>query len=171
MATRNLSRDQKRKQKLARRASAQPSRPSSAARFRTEKYIKALMRAEVGIHETDVSLGRKLTDREVEASLHELIQELRAAPERPDEQVKAVADRDLVAWNIKRNWQDLFSTQPRHGNAELAGILGLILESLSTWSRSGNGPRAYLNYIDGFLGRIGVQVRAVPLEGELDEDE
>lgn len=171
MATKNLSRDQKRKQKLARRASARPSRPPGAAAYRTEKYVKALMRAEIGIHETDVLLGRELTDRAVEASVHELIRELRAAPERPDELVKAATDKDLVVSNIKRNWDDLFSTQPRHGNAELAGILGVILQSMYTRSTSGNGPRAYLDYIDGFLGRLGVQVIPGPLGSELDEDE
>jgi hypothetical protein len=171
MTTRNLSRDQKRQQKLARRASAQPSRPASVKQYRAEKYVKALMRAEMGIHETDVILGRKLMDHDVEASVHQLMKEVRASEGRPEEEAKAVAEGDLVAWSIKRNWQDLFRTQPRHSNADLAGILRLILDSMYTWSGSGNGPRGYLNFIDGFLGHLGVRVAPVPLGGELDEEE
>ena len=129
------------------------------------------MRAEMGIHEADVMLGRRLTDRDAEASVRALVHELRSALEQPGEQVEAARDRDVIVWNIKRNWEDLFAKQPRHSRAELAGLLGVVLESMSKWRGPGLGPRAYLNYIEGFLGSLGVRVISVPLEGELDEDE
>ncbi len=172
MVNRHLSRDQKRKQKLARRGSSQPTQLAGVKKYRAEKYIKAVMRAEMGIHESDVMLHRALTDREVAASLRELILELRSAAANPAEQVKAAeasatlgGGAEMIGWNIKRNWQELFATEPRHSDAELAGILDLILDSISNWSSMGRGPRAYLDFIEGFLGRLGVQVVEVPGRG------
>lgn len=142
----------------------------------------ALMRAEVGIYETYVMTERQLTDRQVEAGLKSLIQELRSGPFRPAEQrdvvdVEPGAETDLLSWSIKRNWDDLFATQPQHSNADLVGILRVILDSIKTWSTPGANSQGYLKYLEGFLTEADVKVEKVPMddepweEGEEESDE
>jgi hypothetical protein len=41
------------------------------------------------------------------------------------------------------------------------GVLGLVLDSIYSWSLSGGGPRAYLDYLEGFLAHLGVEVTPV----------
>lgn len=171
-----LSRDQKRKQKLAQRASRQrPSYASELKKYRSVRYIKAVMQAEAGILQADVMLGRRLTDSDVEAALRALVKELRATAELPraPTTLPAAGPEETITWSIKRNWEELFATQPAHSNADLQGILGVVLASIDDWSRSGGGPRAYLHYIEGFLAQLGVRV--VPVSPEeleaLKEDE
>jgi len=131
----------------------------------------ALMRAEVGIYETYVMTERQLTDRQVEAGLKSLIQDLRSGPLQPAEQrdvvdVEPGAETDLLNWSIRRNWDDLFTTQPRHSNADLVGILRTILDSIETWSTPGANSRGYLSYLEGFLTKAGVKVEKLPLDDE-----
>ena len=175
MVNRKLSRDQKRKQKLAHRAPMRPSQRMGGAGYLTARYVKAVMRTEMGIHELDVLLHGELTDREVAASLRGLIRELAAAGDRRIEEDEdaagtiTVSGSDaMILWNIKRNWRDLFASEERHSNEDLQGVVGVVLDSLSKWSRSGRGPRAYLSYIGEFLAKLGVQVRAASPE-ELEE--
>lgn len=175
---RKLSRDQKRKQKLQRRRKGAPKGPQSyrGGKYRSKKYIMALMRAEVGIYETYVMTERQLTDRQVEAGLKSLIHELQSGSVQSAEQrdvvdVKPGAEMDLLSWSIKRNWDDLFATQPRHSNADLAGILRTILDSIETWSTPGPDSRGYLSYLEGFLAKAGVKVEKVPMSDEPWEEE
>jgi len=173
-----LSRDQKRKQKLQRRrrGMSQEPQPYRGGKYRSKKYVMALMRAEVGIYETYVMTERQLTDGQVEAGLKSLIHELRSGPVQPAEQrdvidVEPGAEMDLLNWSIKRNWDDLFATQPRHSNAELVGILRVILDSIETWSTPSTNSQGYLNYLEGFLTKAGVKVEQVPMGDEPWEEE
>lgn len=173
-----LSRDQKRKKKLQhrRRGISQGLQPYRGGKYRSKEYIMALMRAEVGIYETYVMTERQLTDRQVEAGLKNLIRELQSGSVQPAEhrdvvEVEPSGTMDLLSWNIRRNWDDLFTTQPRHSNAELAGILRTILDSIETWSTPGPNSRGYLNYLEGFLTKAGVRVEKLPLGDELWEEE
>ena len=135
-----LSRNQKRKQKLRKRGETKLAAPSE--KYRTEKYVLTIMRAEVGIHATFRITERQLTDGQVRLALRRLIAELRSEPYAPAE-VREVVDvregehEDLVVWSIKRNWDDLFATQPRHPNADLIGCLRTILDSIETWATPG----------------------------------
>lgn len=173
-----LSRDQKRKQKLQhrRKGTSQGPQPYRGGKYRSEKYIMALMRAEVGIYETYVMTERELSDRQVEAGLKSLIQELRSGSVQPAEQRDAVdvepgAETNLLSWNIRRNWDDLFATQLRHSNADLVGILRVILDSIETWSTPGANSQGYLNYLEGFLTKAGVQVEKLSMGDESWEEE
>ena len=173
-----LSRDQKRKKKLQgrRKGRSRGLQPYRGGKYRSKKYIMALMRAEVGIYETYVMTERQLTDRQVEAGLKSLIQELRSGPLQPAEQrdvvdVEPGAETDLLSWSIRSNWDDLFTTQPRHSNADLVGILRTILDSIETWSTPGANSRGYLSYLEGFLTKAGVKVEKLPLDDEGWEEE
>jgi hypothetical protein len=112
----------------------------------------------------------------VEVGLKSLIHELRSGSVQPAEQrdvvdVEPGAETDLLSWSIRRNWDDLFATQPRHSNADLAGILRTILDSIKTWSTPGANSRGYLNYLEGFLTKAGVKVEKLPLGDEGWEEE
>jgi len=67
MPKKRLSRDQKRKQKL--RKKRRTGRAGPRKKYRTEKYIMTIMRAEVGIYETFRMTERQLTDGEVRLAL------------------------------------------------------------------------------------------------------
>jgi len=178
MAKRSKAQKQKKRKELQRRrkAALQELRPYYGSKYRKEKYILAMMRAETGIYETYMMTDRELTDRDVEASLKGFIRDLRSgsyqpAEERDEVEVEPGGETGLLQWNIKRNWDDLFTEHPRHSDAELVGILRTILGSIETWSTPSSDSRGYLNYIEGFLTQAGVRVERVPVEGEEWEEE
>jgi len=173
MAKRSKAQKRKKRKELQRRRKAglQELRPYYGNKYRKEKYILATMRAETGIYETHVMTDRELTDRDVEATLKRLIRELHSGPYQPAEQrdeveVELSSERELLHWNIKRNWDDLFTEHPGHSNSELVGILRTILGSVETWSTPSTDSRGYLNYIEGFLTQAGVRVERLPIEDE-----
>jgi hypothetical protein len=162
-----LSRDQKRKQKLARerKSHEQVVGPYEGRKYQAPQFADALMRAEVGILESYVLSGRRLTDRQVEAALQHLILELRGqTPAEPPEsafETEGVDGQreDLVVARIKDNWADLFADQPRHSAADLTGILRTIWSSVGARSYPGPDSQGYLKFIEGFLGRLGVRTQ------------
>lgn len=179
MAKRSKSRKRKRRKELQRRrkAAMQELRPYYGNKYKQEKYTLAMMEAETGIYETYVMTDRKLTDWDVEAGLKHLIKELRSGSYQPAEELEEMEvetgeEKELLCWAIKRNWDELFTEQPRHSNSELVGILRTILASIETWSTPSPNSRGYLNYIEGFLTKAGVRVEKILLEGEeLEEGE
>jgi hypothetical protein len=180
MSRKKLSRDQKRKQKLARRAKDDRVQAYRGNKYKSERFVEAIMRAETGIYESYVMTDRRLTDRQVVKSLEYLILQLRGeqpAPPADNPQVEVEVEggsEDMIAWRVKENWADLFADRPRHSNADLAGILRTILGSIQVWSRPVPDSRGYLHYIEGFLSQTGVRVEVLgPDEdhgsGEADE--
>jgi len=162
MSRKKLSRDQKRKQKLASRAKGERVQAYRGNKYKSERFVEALMQAEVGIYESYVITDRRLTDREVEKSLEYLILQLRGEqPEPPANNPRVDLEgesEDMIAWRIKEHWAELFADKPRHSNSDLAGILRTILGSINVWSRQAAEARGYLHYIEGFLGEMGVHV-------------
>jgi hypothetical protein len=179
VAKKRLSRAQKRKKKLQKRKSGQPRRSLAyhGNKYRGERHVMALMRAETGILETYVMSDRELTDRQVEVALTKFIGDLRRDGYQPAEHRDLVTVEpetyiDLVIWNIRRNWDDLFHGQPRHSGAELVGILRTILSSVETWSTPSPESRGYLNYIEGFLAQGGIHPHLISTdEGQEKEPE
>jgi hypothetical protein len=174
-----LSRDQKRKQKLADRAKQQASQfiePYEGNKYKTEQYVEAIMKAEVGIYEAYVLTDRRLTDRKVRDALEYLVRDLRGEkPMPPADNPQTENDKgepeDLIASRIKDNWRELFARSPRHSAADLVGILRTILGSIRVWSRPGPDSRGYLHYLEGFLGQMGVKVEALPSGKKSEEGE
>lgn len=182
MANRKLSRDQKRKKKLRERKSQEPIQPYKGDKYKSEKYVEALMRAEMGIYESYVISERRLTDRDVIRSLQALVLELQHRNEGAAA-VSPEADRqepqDLIAIRIKQNWEDLFADRPRLPNSDLTGILRTIMHSIRIRSQMAGSSRGYLNFLGGFLQEAGVDVHEVSPgdelglveEGSYDEDD
>src|SRR5438270_169153 len=75
-----LSRDQKRKAKLAKqakKASPANSLAITGNRYKTEELLPVVMRTEVGIYEAYVMTGRTLTDHQVASALTKLVLQMR----------------------------------------------------------------------------------------------
>src|SRR5437667_4650322 len=113
-----LSKDQKRKAKRIERASRGPL-PLALAykgnKYKTDELIPIFHRTEVGIYETYVMTDRQLTDRTVASALQKLVEQMRQGTLPPLEDTESVErvegqEEDLIIWNIRRNWQDLFQT-------------------------------------------------------------
>jgi hypothetical protein len=176
-----LSRDQKRKAKLAKDAKRSQTKISLAIhgdKYKTDELTPVYLATETGIHETDVMTGGKLTDHVVAAALTKLVQQLRQGalpPWEDKEEVELVAgqEEDLVIWNIRRNW----TTMDWPGNLTMEGVLRTLLGSIETWSTPSRHSRGYLHFLAGFMRQAGVNVRNVDpetletLDEEDEEDE
>jgi hypothetical protein len=178
-----LSRDQKRKSKLTRER--KEHRESSVLPYKGNTYkspelIPTLFRTELGIHEADVMSERSLTDNDVRAALEQLVLGLRQGPLPPQDDSNRFSDTgsqaDLIVWNIRQNWKDLYRESPNPGRDKLIGVLRTLLDSINTWSTPSPASRGYLHFIEGFLKKQGASVRIVDenmeeVEGENGEDE
>lgn len=168
------SRDQKRKAKLKKRAQRSTGHESLAyhgKKYRTAEYVPLMARTETGIYESYVMTDRALTDDEVEAALEELITRMRGGPLPPLDDTRAVTvtgegSEDLVAWNVRRNWQDMAERQPLPAREDLIGVLRTILHSLEIWRSQSMHSQGYLRYLEGFLKKAGVEVRQVTADLE-----
>ncbi|HEX5442980.1 MAG TPA: hypothetical protein VFW87_04085 [Pirellulales bacterium] len=130
-------------------------------KYQTEALTMPLMHAEMGILEADVASQRRLTDREVQQKLAQLIEMLRHGPlehRNFDEPVGVTQgqEADLIVRFITTNWQHRFADDANVGRDNQIGILRTILASIEK-HRSSNG-RGYLNFLDGFLRKAGVRI-------------
>lgn len=171
-----LSRDQRRKQKLAKRRRVNRVEPYEGNKYRSERFVEALSEAEIGIYESFVLSDRTLTDHQVRRSLDNLVLELRGekfhmiVDGNPQVRLEDGEFEDMVCSLIKARWDEFFQDHPRHASSELAGILRSILNSIDCWSRPGPNSRGYLKYLEGFMSKLGVSVEAVAPE-QLADDE
>jgi hypothetical protein len=165
-------RQKKRKAKRAKRAPKRVPLAYHGNKYKTEELIETLMRAEVGIYETFVMTERKLTDHTVKAALEKLILQMRGAPLADLEDTSVVdyvegEEADLVIWNIRRDWQDLYETKPRPSRDSQIGVLRTILGSIDVWKSVSPASRGYLRYLEGFLQKLGVSVELCSPDGTL----
>ncbi len=169
-----LSRNQKRQQKLAKRDRRQ-SEDSSLAytgnRYKTVELVKPLFETEMGIYEAFVVSGRELTDDDVEEELEELIGALR---ERPAAELIFPKSDDgrpagLVPAAILPHWEQMLGNRKLPARDDLIGILRTIFGSLETWRSRSASSRGYLNYLEGFMNKMGVRVQLANDEPPVDE--
>ena len=133
-----LSRDQKRKAKLKKRAERSRKHESLAyagGKYKTDEYAPIFFRTEVGIYESYVMCDRELTDDEVEAAIERLVIRMREGPLPPPSETNVVtvtegSEEDLIIANIRRNWQILEEKGSLPGRDDLIGILRSILHSI-----------------------------------------
>lgn len=168
-----LSHDQKRKQKLAKRERRQPEPPAQAApadRYRSPEFIKPLYETELGIYESYVVSGRKLTDAEVERDLKLLISRLRVMPVAellyPTAAGVNEGPTNWAGVGIAYRWRDLFDRDVLPARDDLVGLLQTILGSLDVWRSRQADSRGYLNHLEGFMNKLGVRAQLVDPDGE-----
>ncbi|WP_205678923.1 hypothetical protein [Aquisphaera insulae] len=166
MAKKNLSRDQKRKAKLKKRA--ERSRPQeslaySGNKYRTAELVPVMLRTEVGIYESYVMLDPDLTDNDVQSAIERMIIQLRDGtlsplpdPEDPDED--EVDAEDFIRERIRRNWQVYSETKALPPKDDLIGILRTILNSLDIWRWKEMSPQGYYKFLKGFMKDAGVTI-------------
>ncbi len=169
-----LSRDQKRKAKLAKQARRAP--PTSPLAYRGNKYktdelVPVFFQVETGIHEADVMTGRRLTDRTVAAALERLIAQLRQGPLPPLADTATLQyvegqEEDLLVHNLRRHLQGLVETGRHPGAEKLLGVLKTLLGSVEVWCTPSRHSRGYLSYVEGFLNKAGASVELYSAEGE-----
>jgi hypothetical protein len=174
-----LSRDQKRKAKLAKKAAKSPKVNSLAYeghKYQTEELIPLVKETELGIHQAYVMTNRRITDRMVQAALEKLILEMRKGPLPPPPETEVIQDVpgeevELIIGNIRRNWHNLSKTGFTTSKDNRIGVLRTLLNSVDTWGSPGKESRGYLSFVEGFLSSAGATSGVfVPEEELLDDD-
>ena len=161
-----LSRDQKRKAKLKKRAAKSRKHESLAytgSKYKTGAYANVCFRTEIGIYESFVMLDRELTDDDVEAAIETLVLRMREGPLPPlgeshELTMSEDGEEELISENIRRNWRILAEEGSLPSRDDLIGVLRSILHSISIWRSKSLHSRSYLTYIEGFLKKLGVSV-------------
>ena len=162
-----LSRDQKRKAKLKKRAEkSRRHEPLAYAgkKYKTEQYVPAVYRTELGIYESYAMSGRTLTDDEVEEALEDLVLRMREGPQPATTDPDASpsdAEEGVLIGNIRRNWRYLAEEGAHFTREDLIGVVRTLLHSLAFWRSHNMHPQGYLHYLEGFMKDMGVSVSLV----------
>lgn len=149
-----LSRDQKRKKKLAAKQKAVLPEVTSyqGNTYRKPLWVSDTHAAETAILEAHHLSGRRLTDRQVENSLRYLVRCLRgenpSVPTHFPRDVGASGLEDTVSAMILEHWDKLPTGRPRADDA--IGIIRTILASVELHRRE----QGYLIFLEGFLGKL-----------------
>lgn len=171
MAKDRRSRDQKRKDKLAKKQQKLRETESLAYtgnKYKTDKLVPVWLTTETGIYEAFVVSGQRLTDGVVEAALTRLVKMIRAGTLPPlgrKETLDATVgqDEELVINLIRMRWEQDFKGDGKPSRDELVGVLRSILGSLEIMS-GGPESQGYLRHMIGFLRKAGVTVEAIEHE-------
>jgi len=137
-------------------------------KYKTEELVPVHLETETAIHECDVT-SERLTDHDVRKALETLLMQLRSGrlpeidPEKPLE-IGPDDRSELIIWNVRGRWDHFFHKNPHPGRDKLAGVLRTILGSVETWGHPGPTSRGYLDFLEGFLGDLGIKVKEVSRE-------
>ena len=166
---RKQNRDQKRKDKLAKKQCCLRKSTSLAYmgdKFKSEKVIPTWMHAEIGIYESYVMTDRRLLDQTVATAVEKLIRQMRAGslpvdPDSAEIHYEIGQEEDLVIGNIIRNWAIHFQTEWRPPRDQRIGVLRTILGSIEKMRVPGPRSQSYMHHITGFLTKqLGVKVES-----------
>lgn len=162
---RKLQKKRKAKQIEKRRSRQQVSLAYYGNKYKTEELVRVILETETAIHECDV-MSERLADRDVRKALETLIVQLRSGrlPEiDPKKPLEVGPDNlsELVIWNIRGHWDYYFHDKPHPGRDKLVGVLRTILGSIETWGHPGPASRGYLDFLEEFLGDLGIEVKQV----------
>ena len=148
--------------------------------YRTEEFVMYIMHAEVGIQEA-ATLLPSITDGDVLNALNRLLRGLETNSDLPHISVGKVKDgvmtidadkvnpgdltkvTSVIAAQIVNQWHLAMEKYGERSNADLAGCLRTVLDSVRTWTR-GPKSRGYLAYAADFLKKGGVKIDLVPAD-------
>ena len=160
--------EQRRKKKRAeqkRKARQTESLAYLGEKYKKDKYIPTWMHTEIGIYQTYVITGRKLSDQTVVSALESLIRKMRAGALPPLPEGSAIhyevgREEDLLVENVRRCWRDYFATEWQPPKDDLIGVLRTVLGSIQKVKTPGPQSQSYLRHIAGFLTKkLGVSVQ------------
>ena len=122
MAKHRKSRDQKRKDKKAKKAGKGESLAYSGDKYKTDELAMLWLKTETAIYEVYVMTGRTLLDRTVYSAVETLVKKLRAGTLPPfvknDEPIydgsregDVQHEADALIYNIRSRWQAYFDKE------------------------------------------------------------
>ena len=167
MAKDRRSRNQKRKDKLAKRnrkARQSVSLAYMGEKYKTDELIPIWVQTETGIYETFVMTDRKLLDQTVVTALEKLVMRMRAGTLPPVSDTAEIhyevgQEEDLVIENVRRRWELYFEDEWRPPKVKLIGVLRTILGSIEKVRSPGPRSQSYMRHIAGFLTKkLGISV-------------
>ena len=143
-------------------------------KYRTEELVRLILDTETAVYECFVITKRRLTDHDVRSALQTLVMQIRKGLFSPQEDVQSqegVADGEVefVIWNVRGRWHHFFERHPCPGRDKLIGVLRTILGSIEVRGSIDRNSRGYLEYIEEFLGKVGVSVEEYSSEAEVAE--
>ncbi|MBU4270992.1 MAG: hypothetical protein KKA28_03890 [Planctomycetes bacterium] len=139
-------------------------------KYRNEETIPLVFQTEIGIYESFVMSDRRITDHHVRRALERLIREVRGGEGClssrcvPNDLAEQESEENLIVWNIRQHWEEYAEKEPFPDRGILIGVLRTILGSIETWGNISPTSRGYLRYLEGFMGKLGVNCRQVPPE-------
>jgi hypothetical protein len=169
MAKDKRNRDQKRKDKLAKKQRGLRKSTSLAYmgdKFKSDELIPTWMHAEIGIYESYVMTDRRLLDQTVATAVEKLIRQMRTGSLPIDSDPAEIhyeigQEEDLVIGNIVRNWAIHFQSEWRPPRDQRIGVLRTILGSIEKMRAPGPRSQSYMHHITGFLTKqLGVKVES-----------
>jgi hypothetical protein len=160
----NLSRDQKRKAKLAKRAKRETLNeaitPYSGRKYQGDEWAVHVNATETAIYETIKLSKSTLTNKQVKAALISLIEHIRSGnpallpDDGPELHFTTGSEVDYLVWNIRRHWNFLVEhVGPVHRD-DLIGILRTLLYSIEAHAFHSGEQRGYVHFIEGFLKQL-----------------
>lgn len=163
-----LSRDQKRKAKLAKRAEKRPANevlPYEGRMYQSDEWVPHVYQTELAIYETILLSQRRLTNSQVKSALVQLVHHLRAGSpallrdDEPDVPFAAGNEVAHVAWNIRRHWGILVDEVGPVRSDDLTGILRTLLNSIVAHAWRSGPDRGYVDFLVGFMKRAPFALR------------
>lgn len=159
MAKRQLSRDQKRKAKLAQRAKRrEPAVPPYEGRkYQSDAWIPHVFRTERGIYDIVLALGDRLSNRDVQHALEQLVIHLQKGHPVVLDDAELAAESEvatnveLVMHGIRRQWVRLFQEFGLVHRDDLIGICRTLLYSIEAHRSISQG---YINFLKKFMARM-----------------
>jgi hypothetical protein len=157
------SRDQKRKDRLAKRTTKNREhqrdeiRPYEGTKYQADEWIPHVSETELAIYETIVQSGRRLTNDQVKAAFHTLIRHLRDGqpallPEgTPGVTFAAGSEVEFLVWNIRRHWGILVEHEGPVRTDDLIGILRTLLYSIEAHAWNTGPSRGYVAFLYSFI--------------------
>lgn len=156
--------EKKRQQRLRERERNNPAALAyHGNKYRTDALVMPLMETETSILEAFIVLDRNLTDHDVGRALVRLIDLVRRGNMLAENRPLSIAADDpsaAVVQLVCLKWQAMGERLPGRNN--LVGILRTILGSVENHQTVKPASQNYLNFVEGFLAKLGVQVQLVP---------
>ncbi|HEV3385355.1 MAG TPA: hypothetical protein VG097_11120 [Gemmata sp.] len=159
----NLSHDQKRKAKLAKRARKQSRdnepTPYSGQKYQADEWVHHVFATEKAIYETIKLSNSTLTNKQVKAALVAIIEHIREGnqailPEdAPVISFTAGTEVEYLFWNIRYHWRLLVADVGPVHKEDFVGILRTLLCSLQAHAWKTGEQRGYVAFIEDFLDR------------------
>ena len=119
----------------------------------TLRLSPLILEFEVGFHEADVASNNEIEDEDILAGLGLL-------REHPPSIIGVKSQNDNLAASLARlRVEEFLRKRSTYTNAEIMRAISVIADSVRTHRI--NGKRGYLNYLGGFMRKMGVTVQRV----------